>query len=222
MKRSFAAGALFAASMAVSAPVLAVTITVGGTPGGSTGYHSSVPGVTTVDFDGGYPAGWLISGDYAVVSGSLSGYYAAPPNSGPNNNTSQYLTVPSRQSSGTAEISLGGFYNYYGLYWGSIDTYNTLSFYNDGELVFTFTGSQAAALVPTAPNGEQSLAAYFNFSGLGQFNTVRLSSTSYAFETDNHAYGRVPVPGTVALLGLGGIGISIARRVNSRRRVERP
>ena len=83
MKRSFAAGALFAASMAVSAPVLAVTITVGGTPGGSTGYHSSVPGVTTVDFDGGYPAGWLISGDYAVVSGSLSGYYAAPPNSGP-------------------------------------------------------------------------------------------------------------------------------------------
>jgi hypothetical protein len=26
----------------------------------------------------------------------------------------------------------------------------------------------------------------------------------------------------VALLGLGGIGISIARRVNSRRRVERP
>lgn len=220
MKARITAGAVLAASMAFSASALAVTVTVGGTPGGAAGYHSSVPGVTTVDFDGAYPTGWSLSGDRAVVNGSLAGYYAAPPNSGPNTNTSDYLTVPSGQSSGTAEIALGGYYNYYGLYWGSIDGYNTLSFWDGGTQVFSFSGSDAAALVPTAPNGEQSLAAYFNFFGLPQFNTVRLSSTSYAFETDNHAYGNVPTPGSLALLGLGGIAISVVRRVKSRRRGE--
>lgn len=217
MNAGIAAGAFLAASMAFSASALAVTVSVDGTPGGATGYHSSVPGVTTVDFDSPYPAGWSLSGSAAVVSGSLAGYYAAPPNSGPNANTSHYLTVPSGQSSGTAEIALGGYYNYYGLYWGSIDSYNTLSFWNAGTQVFSFSGSDAAALVPTAPNGEQSLAAYFNFFGLPQFNTVRLSSTSYAFETDNHAYGNVPTPGSLALLGVGGIGLSMLRRGKSRR-----
>ena len=215
MRQGLAAGA-FVASMALASSAFAVTVTVGGTPGGSNGDHSSVPGVTTVDFDAPAPAGWSLSGDYAIVTGSLPGQYAAPPNSGPNANTSSYLTVPSRQSSGEAEISLGGYYDYYGLYWGSIDSYNTLSFWNDGALVFTFTGSQAAALVPTAPDGEQGIAAYFNFFHLAQFNTVRMSSTSYAFETDNHAFGRVPVPATTGLLALGGLGLAFARRRASR------
>ncbi|HEY0879243.1 MAG TPA: PEP-CTERM sorting domain-containing protein [Zeimonas sp.] len=212
MKRSIVACASFAVAIASAVPASAVTVSVNGTPSPSSGEFSAVPGVTTVDFDGASPAGWSITGDHNIVSGSLAGQYAAPPNSGPNANTSQYLAVPYGQSAGTAQISLGGLYNYYGLYWGSIDDYNTLSFWNDDVLVFTFTGSQAAARVPTAPDGEQSLAAYFNFSGLGAFNTVRLSSTQYAFETDNHAFGNVPVPATTGLLALGGLGLALARR----------
>lgn len=218
MKQSNAAGALLAASLALAAPASAVTVTVGGTSTPASGEYSSVGGVTTVDFDAAAPAGWSLSGDGAIVSGSVSGQYAAPPNSGPNANTSRYLTVPSRQSSGTAEITLGGYYNYYGLYWGSIDAYNTLSFWNDGTQVFSFSGSAAAALVPTAPTGQQALAAYFNFFGLDAFNQVRLSSTSYAFETDNHAFGRVPAPATAALLALGVLGLSFARRTSERSR----
>lgn len=218
MKQGNAAGALLAASLALAAPASAVTVTVGGTPSAASGEYSSVSGATTVDFDAATPAGWSLSGDGAIVSGSVPGLYAAPPNSGPNANSSQYLTVPSQQSAGTAEISLGGYYDYYGLYWGSIDAYNTLSFWNDGTEVFSFSGSAAAALVPTAPTGQQALAAYFNFFGLGAFDTVRLSSTSYAFETDNHAFGRVPAPATAALFALGVVGLSFARRESERSR----
>lgn len=208
-KRSIAAaGAVLAASAALVAPAFAVTVTVGGTSSASSGEFSAVAGATTVDFDGATPDGWSISGDHEIVSGSLPGFYAAPPDT----NTSRYLTVPRRQSSGQADISLGGSYNYYGLYWGSIDAYNTLTFLNGDVEVYEFTGTQAAALVPTQPDGNQSLAAYFNFFDLPQFTGVRLSSTQYAFETDNHAFGQVPVPATAALFVVGLLGLASMRR----------
>lgn len=209
MNRFFAASAGVVATF-LWAIAAQAAVTVGGTPGGANGDYSSFPGVTTIDFnapDSSYPAG-AISGDHAVVSGSMSGQYAAPPLT----NTSPYLTVPSSQSSGSATIDLGGYYNYFGLFWGSIDEYNTLTFLDDGFEVFSYTGSQAAALIPTPPDGNQSIAAYFNFHLPQQFNTVRLSSTQYAFETDNHAFGNVPVPATAALLALGGCMLIGVRR----------
>lgn len=216
MKRRIATVcAVLGASAAIASSAFAVTVTVGGTPGGSNGVYSSVPGVTTVDFDSPLPDGW-ITGDYSIVSGSVVNHYAAPPNSDPDENTSQYLTVPYGQSSGSADISLGGSYNYYGLYWGSIDDYNTLSFWNGAEEVFAFTGTQAASLLGIAPNGDRSVAAYFNFYDLPQFTTVRLSSTQYAFETDNHAFGQVPLPATAALFALGLIGLAGMRRERAR------
>src|SRR5690606_31010116 len=172
--------AVLGVSSAIASSAFAATVTVGGTSGGSSGVYSAVPGVTTVDFESALPAGW-ITGDYEVVRGSVVNHYAAPPNTGSDANGSWYLTVPYAQSSGTAVISLGGSYNYYGLYWGSIDDHNRLSFWNGDEEVFAFTGSQAAALIGTAPNGNQGIAAYFNFVDLPRFTGVRLSSTQYAF-----------------------------------------
>lgn len=215
--RIAAACAVLGASAAIASSAFAVTVTFGGTPGGSSGVYSAVPGVTTIDFESALPAGWL-SGDYQVVRGSVVNHYAAPPNTGPDANTSWYLTVPYGQSSGTADISLGASYNYYGLYWGSIDDYNTLSFWNGDEEVFRFTGSQAAALIGTAPNGNQGIAAYFNFFDLPRFTGVRLSSTQYAFETDNHAFGQVPLPASGALFALGLLGLAGVRRARARAR----
>jgi hypothetical protein len=102
-------------------------------------------------------------GAYTVTPGLAN--YTIFPNSVPSQAaqpfgiTSDFLSIPNPIRSGTAAFGLGADYNYFGLYWGSIDTYNTLSFWNDGSQVASFTGSQVApslqmvanlVLIPTA------------------------------------------------------------------------
>lgn len=128
--------------------------------------------------------------------------------------TTPYLTVPSDKSSGSAELSFGTTYNYFGLFWGSMDNYNSLSFYNGTNLVASYTGSDVAN--PNAANGNQSAPStnsYVNFLDLPDFDKVRFTSTSYAFEVDNVAVGHVvPVPGSLLLSGIGLAGLSRIRR----------
>jgi len=91
----------------------------------------------------------LNSGSY-LETGSISGQWAAPyfsgntasvfgetPTSG--QDASQYLAV---QGGGTATLTFGSAEKYLGILWGSVDTYNTLSFYNGSTLIGSLTGSQ--------------------------------------------------------------------------------
>ena len=54
------------------------------------------------------------------------------------------------------------------------------------------------------------------------FDRIVLVSTNWAFESDNHAFGNittsVPEPGTLAMFGLGlmGLGVVARRRVAAR------
>lgn len=112
--------------------------------------------------------------------------------------------------------------NYFGFYAGSLDTYNEVSFYLGGSLVDSFTGTQinAVAFPGTGATGNQNLAAYINYytTDAVQFDRVVFSSSQNAFETDNHSFamatppGQVPLPGTVALLGAGMLGLGALRR----------
>ena len=81
---------------------------------------------------------------------------------------------------------------YFGLLWGSIDLYNTLSFYNGNTLVGALTGGQVLA----GANGDQGVngTLYVNINSTLSFDRVVATSSEYAFELDNIAYSADPAP----------------------------
>jgi hypothetical protein len=162
-----------------------------------------------------------------AVTGALSGVYAAPFLSGANgtyfgnvydpiNGTSDATTYLSAGGTVGSEaiLTFAADQDYFGLLWGSVDTYNTLSFYENSTLVGQLTGSQVIA----DPDGNQFAGGttYVNVTGI-TYNQVVATSTSYALEFDNVAYSAVPEPttilaGALLLLPLGASTLRFARR----------
>jgi hypothetical protein len=176
----------------------------------TSGQDTQVASATVYDFNNGVkPAEY--SGDGAVLSGSASGLYAAP--AGDN---TPYLSVayPLQRGSEFFQSAGGQTYNYFGLYWGSIDDYNTLYFFNDDHLVARVNGLDVIAA--GAQLGDQiSMGSnrYVNILFTDDvFNRVQFQTKDYAFESDNHAYANVPEPGTLALMGSAFAGLAFIRR----------
>ena len=179
---------------AISAPADAITLTFGGTPVAGQGQFSSVPGVTTIDFESGAPtSGFAVYSapgpGPAVVSGNtITSALSSDDNT-------RYLAVSvlgDARGTNPVTIDFANPLDYFGLYWGTPSTNNTISFFNGDTLVQSFSGDAVVGSVTP------SAAVYVNFfAEPGEsFNKVVLSEISVAFESDNHAYkvASEPVP----------------------------
>ncbi len=176
---------------------------------------------SVINFNVGVPAG--LTGNYVIQSGS-NGLGAQPFGS----DGSRYLSVAGSAPNGpSATLMFGGAYKTVSLYWGSVDTYNTLELLDTaGNLIgsvaaSTFTGIQVG---PPA-NGGQGVGAtnrriYFTTSaGDSLIGGMRFRSTANSFEVDNIALGAVPEPATWAMmiLGFGLVGAAMrSRRLRNR------
>jgi len=201
---------------------LIVSASVGGAP----------TGMSYANFDnlplgaaGGVSNGITVSftGDGQAVQGSQSGVYAAPYLSGGNGtlfgdpNNGQDATTYLTTGIGSVTLTMPGEENYLGLLWGSVDGYNTLSFYDGSTLIGSVTGTD----VTSNANGDQGQFGtfYVNITSTENFDRVVATSSSYAFEFDNVAYkpSAVPEPSSFVLALAGGIGMLTYKQMRRKR-----
>jgi hypothetical protein len=103
-----------------------------------------------------------------------------------------------------------------GFYWGSIDGYNTIEFFNNGVSVGLLTGTNAALQASLTADGNQgsyNSNRFVDFTDAGGvFDEVRISSSQNSFEFLN--VRGVPEASTWAMiiLGFAGVGFVAYRR----------
>lgn len=191
----------------------AFTISAGGTQVTGAGFKSSVDGAQTIDFNSGSPSNNMVT--YSgitnhIVQGSKSGQHATPAG-----DTTPYLTIANKGANvpggtGSVTLNFANALDYFGLYWGSVDTYNFVDFYSGGSLLKTFGGADVSATARGSWTGASDNVFVNFFASPGQtFDKVVLRATGIAFESDNHAYreansAAVPEPFTIggSLVGL--------------------
>jgi PEP-CTERM motif len=202
MKRLLLSASVAALLAAFGSTANAVTITETNDDGVAVLNNGLVSGnsaATTINFNTG-PLPSFFSGG-AIVSGSMDSVFATP-----FNDTTKYFTVGSPNFSGpTATFTTGSGLTYFGLYWGSVDGYNSISFLDShGNVIGTFTGP-----VPNDGNQGAGGSRWVEFAASGgTFQTIEFTSNAAAFELDNVAYvAAVPEPATWAMMIFGFLGV---------------
>lgn len=130
------------------------------------------------------------AGSAGIYHGTIAGTAAAPTLNGSAVTTNYFAAEPS----GAVTFSYTSPQKYFGLVWGSIDTYNALSFYDGATLVATFVGTQITPNPTGSQAADGSKYVSFNFTSSSQFTRVVATSTSPAFEFLSMGYASVNIP----------------------------
>jgi hypothetical protein len=204
-----------AALLATATQAQAVTVTL------TAGPSTAVAGANVETFES-YAAGSTLNGGTvyawnspgATLTGDnihlISGI-SAQPKHGAAAVRDQWFSVA---GGGDATFAFANAQSYIGFLWGSVDTYNRVTFYNGNSVLGSYVGGTGG--LPNVPtgNGHQGAAQYFNFFA-DSITSVRFQSSGNAFEIDNLAsVTAVPEPETYALLlaGLGAMAFVARRR----------
>jgi VCBS repeat-containing protein len=131
------------------------------------------------------------SGNVGVINGSIPGVAVAlflGPLPG-SLDTTNYLSI---SANGVETITFASEKNTFGLYWGTIDSFNTISFYDGSILVASYTGAEIGPLL-SGHQGAFASNGYVEFSGIHPFDRVVLETgNANAFEIENISAGFVP------------------------------
>ena len=187
-----------------------IVVTEGGTAVAGSGFVSAIA-PTTYNFDTTFAAFTGSPTHGEVVSGSSSGQNATPFNDG-----TSYYTVGTLNQPESATLTLSSNNNYLGLYWGSIDTYNSITI-KDANGTTVISSSTYPILNPANGNQGNGGSAYVNIFDTAPITSITFSSNIQAFEFDNVSVAAVPEPATWAMMILGffGVGFLAYRRKNT-------
>ena len=204
MKRAFTFVTAAVAGLLISSSANAaiVSVTSGGVAdalSGQTSAFASAPGAVVYDMnsDPGFTGSPV-----SFVTGNLSGQYATP-----FGDTTQFASVGTISTPATSTLLLSGSNNYVGLYWGSIDGYNSLIVTDasgDHEVSAATFGS---ILNPAGGSQNADGSLYINIFSDSAITKLTFISTGKAFEFDNLTVAAVPEASTWAMMILGFLGL---------------
>ncbi len=212
------AGLAFQNSKAQASFVITASATGSAFAGASYGNLNGLALGSAGGVDGGGLSVAFIGDSAAAVQGDVRGQYSAPILSGANNTffgppaTGTDTTTYASSGSGSVALTFAnGAQNYLGLLWGSVDNYNTLSFFDaNNNSVGSIRGS---TILELAEGGNPTGSQFVNIVSTLSFTRVVASSTSNSFEFDNVAFATVPEPSSIAMCGVASlIGLAVAKK----------
>lgn len=180
---------------------------------------SSTQGITNtagIDFAVGYaantPSGATWSADPTAGPGNVVTEAQSPFNKNAALAASTYFAVGNASVASPVTLTFDAIQTGFKLLWGSIDSYNSITFAGGASGTVTYTGNDIATLLGlTLGTGETRYERVALVSFDEDYDSITFTSGNIAFE---FALAPVPVPaaGVLMIAALGGLGLMRRRK----------